>query len=369
MDLSPQPLISVIVPFYNARATLQLCLESLERQTDPQFQVIAVDDCSTDDSWQIARPICDRAGFRLLRLPFNKGQAVARNAGAQVAEGEILAFMDADVVAPEHWLARYRTLILAQESPDVICSGYDVCAEDPPAALFASHEAFYRRLNLRSLRLRTMTAANCVMHRRVFDDVGEFPEYYVDPGGDTAQQKAASTNEDSELGFLIAEQGREVRWTHDNRVRHYFPDTWRGYLALQRAYARAGVLSVFRFPKMLFVDDLYSSERIAPQLAVALLLLVSPLAVLLGVEGLWAAAFVLVGCLLFLWAYHFRFFRYLGPQGMGGYRRWRVFLWMSAARVVWLFGVALGVRDGLKMCWKLRKTQQKTAPGKASKSS
>jgi glycosyltransferase involved in cell wall biosynthesis len=344
------PRISVIVPVYNAGRTLAQCLESLQRQTDSGYEVIVVDDRSTDDSRDIARSIGEKAGFRLIELEINKGQAVARNQGAKVATGDILAFVDADVVVPDDWLVRYRRL-LEESGVDVICGGYLVSTGDPPAALFASHEAFFRRLSLPSLRLRTLTSANCVMYRRVFEEAGGFPEYYIDARRDPATQKAASINEDSELGFLIAGHGGEIRWTHDNHVRHFFPDTWRGYLAQQLAASRAGALSVFRFPKMLVTKDLYGGEPIVPQLVVMLLMLLSPVWLLLGWEGLWAMLLILAGGLLFFALYHLRFLRYLGPGGMGSYGRHRVFFWMVVTRIVWVYGVALGIQDGIRMRW------------------
>lgn len=349
MDTAHLPRISVIVPVFNARRTLAQCLEALQRQTDPGYEVVIVDDHSTDDSREIAKRFVERAGFRLVELSVNKGQAVARNRGAEAATGEILAFVDADVIVPDDWLARHRRLLEEQEV-DVVCGGYVVSTGDPPAALFASHEAFFRRLSLPSLRLRTLTAANCVMHRRVFEEAGGFPEYYVSAGRNPAKQKAATINEDSELGFIIAEQGREIRWTHDNHVRHFFPDTWRGYLSWQLAASRAGALSMFRFPKMLVTKDLYGGEPIIPQLVVTLMMLLSPLGLLMGGWlGPVVTAAVLAGGLIFFALWHLRFFIYLGTEGMASYSRLRVFGWMLAARVVWVYGVARGIIDGIRM--------------------
>lgn len=151
---------------------------------------------------------------------------------------------------------------------------------------------------------------------------------------------------------MIVERGREIWWTHDNHVRNFFRDTWRGYLAQQRALSWASVLSVFRFPKMLLTKDLYSGEPIVPQLAVMLLMLLSPVGLLLcGWEGLWAMLLVLAGGLLFFALCHLRFFRYLGPQGMASYGRHRVFCWMVVTRIVWVYGVAQGIWDGIRMRW------------------
>jgi len=349
MNTNLPPRISVIVPFHKAQGTLAPCLQSLERQSDPAYEVIIVDDHSPDDSGEIAKAACEKEDFHLIELPVNKGQAVARNEGVKAASGEILAFVDADVVVPDGWLTTYRRL-LDESGADVICGGYLVSKGSAPAALFASHEAFFRRLNLPSPQLRTLTTANCVMYREVFEEAGGFPEYYVDASRNPETQKAACMNEDSELGFIIAGYGRKILWTNDNHVKHLFKDTWRGYLAQQRAASRAGALSVFRFPGMLFTRDLYSGEPIVPQLAVTLLMLLSPLALLpWGLQGLWVMILLLGGGLLFLALYHLRFFFYLGSRGMESYGRHRIFGWMLVARIVWVYGVAQGTLDGIRM--------------------
>lgn len=342
------PTISVIVPVYNALGTLQRCLEALARQTDPAFEVIVVDDHSRDRSRELARSLCPGLGFRLVELPANKGQAVARNEGARVAVGELLAFVDADVTVPDHWLATYRRLLAEHPEARVLCSGYVVSHGDPPAALFASYEACFRRQNLPSPRLRTTTSANCILARAVFDEVGGYPEYYLTPGPDHAHEKAVAANEDSELGYLIARRGHTILWSHDNLVRHHFRATWSSYLKQQLSFSRVGVLSVFRFPGMLVTKDLYSGEPIALQLAIAGLMLCSLAGVLLGPAGLTVTGLSqAVGLGALAWV-HRRFFAWLG-DGLGDYGRWRVFLWMVVTRGVWLAGVTLGLVDGARL--------------------
>ena len=350
MNTAELPKISVIIPVHNAGRTLKRCLESLEKQSDPNYEVIVVDDGSTDDSRRIAEDICNRSGFRLLSLANNKGQAVARNEGAREATGTILAFVDSDVSVPRDWLEKYRRLLEDHPEADVICSGYTVSTGDPAPALFASHEAYFRRQNLPSLRLQTTTSANCVMAREAFEEVGGFPEYYVHSRRDRDSQKAVSVNEDSELGFLISRKGRAILWSHDNLVRHYFRDTWRAYLRQQVASARYGFLSVFQFPGMLFAKDLYSGEKIIPQLVVMSLMLLALPGIFLGWKGLVVAGLTQAVGLVFFALYHWKFLRYL-KNNMDGYRFHRQFFWLIVARLVWIWGVLLGLRDGCLLLW------------------
>ncbi|MBI2467114.1 MAG: glycosyltransferase family 2 protein [Candidatus Rokubacteria bacterium] len=92
--VAASPLASVVIPAYDAEATLPACLAALARQSlaPERFEVIVVDDGSTDATAQVA----ERAGVRVVRLPANAGPAAARNRGAQAARGEVLVFTDAD---------------------------------------------------------------------------------------------------------------------------------------------------------------------------------------------------------------------------------------------------------------------------------
>src|SRR5712692_138585 len=99
----PVPRISVVVPAFQASASIERCLAALARQTLPaeQYEVIVVDDGSTDDTASRA----SRCGARLVRLPRNLGPAQARNAGLAVDQGEIVVFTDSDCEATPGFLA------------------------------------------------------------------------------------------------------------------------------------------------------------------------------------------------------------------------------------------------------------------------
>ena len=86
--------LSVIIPVYNAARDLCECLTALINSSCPGVEIMVVDDGSTDDTHVVAREM----GVQVLRLEKNSGPAAARNHGARYANGEILFFVDADVV-------------------------------------------------------------------------------------------------------------------------------------------------------------------------------------------------------------------------------------------------------------------------------
>ena len=91
--------VSVIIPLYNAEKYLGVCLDSLLIQTLRDFEVIVVDDCSTDNSVAVAESYLEKFGGRLkiIDLPENTGSAsLPRNEGLRFSRGEYVLFMDND---------------------------------------------------------------------------------------------------------------------------------------------------------------------------------------------------------------------------------------------------------------------------------
>jgi glycosyltransferase involved in cell wall biosynthesis len=89
------PLVSVIIPCYNAAETIRRTLASVRQQTYPRFEIIAVDDCSSDATLAILREEAAQ-GVRVVAREHNGGVAAARNDAVAVAQGEFLAFIDSD---------------------------------------------------------------------------------------------------------------------------------------------------------------------------------------------------------------------------------------------------------------------------------
>ena len=116
--MSQKPLVSVLVAVYNSANYLPQCLDSLLRQTCQSVEVIAIDDCSTDDSLSILHDYAEKdARVKVLSLASNQGQAKARNAGLEIAQGEWIATVDSD-----DWLApdAIEKTIVAVEGNDEI---------------------------------------------------------------------------------------------------------------------------------------------------------------------------------------------------------------------------------------------------------
>jgi peptidoglycan/xylan/chitin deacetylase (PgdA/CDA1 family)/GT2 family glycosyltransferase len=117
------PFISVVVPAYNEEQYLRACLESLKRQDyAAEYEVIVVDNASTDDTARIARDWGAKVVYESKRSP-----ACARQKGAEVATGKIIAFIDADTQAPPNWLSTIVWRFLCDPETAVISGPYAYC--------------------------------------------------------------------------------------------------------------------------------------------------------------------------------------------------------------------------------------------------
>ncbi len=118
------PLVSVIMPTYNRAHTIQRAIKSILNQTYKDFEIIIVDDASTDSTPEVIRNINDKR-IRYLRHEKNKGAPAARNTGIRAACGEFIAFQDSD----DEWLTEKlekQIKIFQSASPEVgiVYSGF-----------------------------------------------------------------------------------------------------------------------------------------------------------------------------------------------------------------------------------------------------
>ena len=116
--------VSVIIPVFNAAGCLPSALESLKEQAFRDFEVVFVDDCSTDDTPAVIYAFVKDSGIpcKVVRHEVNRGVAAARNTGLEAADGDYLAFLDADDRMEPETLAK---AVEAAEKEDADIVGWD----------------------------------------------------------------------------------------------------------------------------------------------------------------------------------------------------------------------------------------------------
>lgn len=124
-----RPLVSVVIPAYNRAHSVQRSVESVLKQTYQPFEIIVVDDGSTDGTTDVLQRFGDR--IQVFRQP-NRGPSSARNAGVAQASGEIIAFLDSDDTWKPEKLERQVTLLSNAGSlvPCCVCNA-ETIADGP----------------------------------------------------------------------------------------------------------------------------------------------------------------------------------------------------------------------------------------------
>ena len=121
-------MISVIVPVYNVETYLEECLDSIQNQTYTDFEVLLVNDGSTDGSQAICEHYCQTdKRFRLMNQT-NQGQSVARNVGVEASTGEFIAFVDSDDIIQINYLEKLMQYM--SEDIDIVESNFTVSKKD-----------------------------------------------------------------------------------------------------------------------------------------------------------------------------------------------------------------------------------------------
>ena len=234
---SESPILSVVIPAWNAAGHIQPCLEALAAQrVDPaRFEVLVVDDCSPDATAQVAEEL----GARVVRHEVNGGAAAARNTGARAARGAVLLFLDSDVVPDLDLVAGCIDLFgfgrSVAPAPSVATGRYaPEPANDTP---FARYKALWTWHCWEQTGARTGTSSHiqgalAAIGKDLFEELGGFDESYV--GGSV---------EDYEFSLRLRERGLSVAFDDRLRGRHHFPGfgtVARNYWDRARMWARLG---------------------------------------------------------------------------------------------------------------------------------
>jgi glycosyltransferase involved in cell wall biosynthesis len=152
--LGKLPLVSILVPVFNAEMTISTALESLEKQSWQELEVLVIDDCSTDRTAAIAESFVHRdSRFRLLRTPFCQGAYVARNLGLAEAKGEFLTVHDADDWSHPAKIALQVECLLQDPNLAASVSHWVRCTDDMHFGGWRIEDGWIQR-NVSSLMLR-----------------------------------------------------------------------------------------------------------------------------------------------------------------------------------------------------------------------
>ncbi len=231
--LPSAPKVSVVVASYNAESTLPACLESLCKLRYPDYEIILVDDGSADHTTQIVRRFPQ---VRYLKHEVNLGLSAARNTGIVSAQGEIVAFTDADCRVDEDWL--YHLVQQMLKEGFIGIGGPNLLPTDDSclAAAVMASPGGPKHVMLTDRLAEHIPGCNMAFFKWALEEVGLFDPVFRKAGDDV------------DICWRIQHQGFPIGFAPAALVWHYRRSRLRDYLKQQRGYGEAEAVLVRKHP-------------------------------------------------------------------------------------------------------------------------
>ena len=228
------PFVSVIVCSYNGGQTLAACLDSLGKLNYLDYEVILVDDGSTDDTAHVA------AQFPRVRYihQSNCGLSHARNTGAAAAKGEVFAYTDSDCMADVDWLYYLIGTLVSDEYAGVGGPNVTPPAQNWVQACVAAAPGGPSHVLLTDTIAEHIPGCNMAFYRWAFENIGGFDAEYHKAGDDV------------DLCWRLQQAGCVIAFSPTAIVWHYRRFTLRAFLKQQDGYGEAE--SLLRFKHLIF---------------------------------------------------------------------------------------------------------------------
>jgi GT2 family glycosyltransferase len=228
------PRVSVVVAAYNADRTLKACLESLQQLKYPDYEVVLVDDGSTDTTPQIAFL---QTYVRHVRHERNLGLSAARNTGIEVASGEIIAFTDADCRTDEDWLYYLSAELMTGEFAAMGGPNLLPPEDSAVAAAVMASPGGPAHVMLSDRQAEHIPGCNMAFFKWVLRELGGF---------DAAFRRAG---DDVDLCWRLQQAGYKIGFSPAAFVWHFRRSTVVDYLKQQHGYGEAEALLVRKHPE------------------------------------------------------------------------------------------------------------------------
>jgi GT2 family glycosyltransferase len=231
------PKVSVVVATYNGARTLKACLESLARLNYPDYEVVLVDDGSTDNTPQIVAEFAEKAGpfFRFLRQA-NEGLSAARNTGIAAATGEVVAFTDDDCRADEDWLHYLVGDLLRGDFAGIGGHNFLPTDDSPVAAAVMASPGGPAHVMLNDREAEHVPGCNMAFWKHALVEISGFDPIFTKAGDDV------------DVCWRLQERGRHLGFSPAGVVWHCRRSTVPAYFKQQSGYGEAEALLRQRHP-------------------------------------------------------------------------------------------------------------------------
>ncbi|MBI5774850.1 MAG: glycosyltransferase [Verrucomicrobia bacterium] len=232
--LKQSPKVSVVVANYNGARTLKTCFDSLGKLNYPDYEVVFVDDGSTDASMQIASLY---PNIRIFQHAKNQGLSVARNTGIAASAGEIVAFTDSDCRADEDWLYYLVGDLINSRFTGIGGHNFLPPEDSPVAAAVMVSPGGPAHVMLNDRLAEHIPGCNMAFYKWALDEIGGFDPIYRKAGDDV------------DVCWRLQQRGYRIGFSHAGFVWHYRRSTVKAYLKQQQGYGEAEALLVRKHPE------------------------------------------------------------------------------------------------------------------------
>ncbi len=230
--LAQPPKMSVVICAYNAERTIDACLASLRQLRYPNYEVIVVNDGSTDKTEAIARRYPE---FRLISQP-NKGLSVARNVGWRAASGEVVAYTDADCVVDPDWLTYLAYKFVSSDFAGVGGPNLPPPEDSATAAYVAAAPGGPTHVLLDDEVAEHIPGCNMAFRKDALERIGGFDPVHRAAGDDV------------DVCWRLQDAGYRIGFSPAAQVWHFRRNTVRAYLKQQMGYGQAEAQLYFKHP-------------------------------------------------------------------------------------------------------------------------
>jgi cellulose synthase/poly-beta-1,6-N-acetylglucosamine synthase-like glycosyltransferase len=228
----PWPHISVVVCSYNGEITLPNCFDGLLKLEYPNFEVIVVDDGSSDATAAIAREY----GFRSITTE-NLGLSNARNVGLEAATGEIVAYLDDDARPDPHWLTYLAATFLSTEHAGVGGPNITPPGDGPIAECVANAPGNPVHVLLSDREAEHIPGCNMAFRKACLQAIGGFDARFRVAG------------DDADVCWRLQQRGWTLGFNPAAMVWHHRRNSIRAYWKQQRGYGNAEALLEKKWPE------------------------------------------------------------------------------------------------------------------------
>lgn len=227
------PKVSVVVATYNGARTLKSCLDSLANLNYPDYEVIIVNDGSTDGTSEIVERYPQ---FHHLRQAHH-GLSVARNSGIAVAHGEIVAFTDSDCRADPDWLYYLVGDLLAHNFDGIGGHNFLPPEDSAVAAAVMASPGGPAHVMFNDREAEHVPGCNMAFYKSALVDIGGFDPVFRQAGDDV------------DVCWRLLERGYRIGFSAAGFVWHYRRSTVAAYLRQQSGYGDAEALLAWKHPE------------------------------------------------------------------------------------------------------------------------